>query len=440
MSSAAGRVDGMHFVLFPIIRDLLGATDADDRHGRNGDLPSAAQNTWFCVRIRRMDKDADWHDLGAAELLAQQPLQELRAGGKRIALSFQNGQFGAISGVCNHAGGPLGQGRLDGELVVCPWHNWKYNCRDGSGEPGYEAESVPSYSLKTESGRVWIDLNSATRRHRLPHPPHPLSRPVADHDGPLRVLGISTTSMSKSNPRYSTSETLLEEALRRAETKGATTQLQRLAQLKFRACEGYYSKSAHACTWPCSFTQMDPNDQLDRVYEAFVHWADVVLVATPIRWGAASSLYYKMVERMNCIQNQITIANRVLLRNKVVALIITGGQDGIQAVAGQMLGFFAEVGCVFPQFPYIAHSRGWSAEDMEQNVSFVQDSEELRAGAHQLVERAMAMAATLKESNVTQTRVQRGGRKADGLEVRGTALAAARGGPVPESHQAGVKP
>ncbi len=384
-----------------------------------------------------MDTAAHWHDLGSAELLSERPLQELSAGGKRIALSFQNGQFGAISGVCNHVGGPLGQGRLDGELIVCPWHNWKYNRRDGSGEPGYEAESVPCYALKTISGHVWIDLNSATRRHRLPHPPHAVARPVTEHDGPLHVLGISTTSMSKSNPRYSTSEALLEEALRHAEAKGCSSQLQRLAQLKFRNCEGYYSKAAQACTWPCSITQMDPNDQLDRVYEAFVHWADVVLVATPIRWGAASSLYYKMVERMNCIQNQITIANRVLLRNKVVALIITGGQDGIQAVAGQMLGFFAEVGCVFPQFPYIAHSRGWSAEDMEQNVKFVQQSEPLRVGAHELVERAMAMATTLKVSNRAPAHVHRGGRKADGLEDRGTDLSSVRSGLEATTQNAG---
>jgi hypothetical protein len=120
-----------------------------------------------------------------------------------------------------------------------------------------------------------------------------------------------------------------------------------------------------------------------------------------------------MVERMNCVQNQITIANRVLLRNKVVGLIITGGQDGIQAVAGQMLGFFAEVGCTFPQFPYIAHSRGWSAEDMEQNVSFVQQSDELREGAHQLAARAMAMA--ISQRIRCQLNVYRGGRKADGL-------------------------
>src|SRR5436309_12105889 len=134
---------------------------------------------------------------------------------------------------------------------------------------------------------------------------------------------------------------------------------------------------------------MDANDHLDVVYEAIVHWADVILVSTPIRWGAASSLYYKMVERMNCIQNQVTIRNRVLMKNKVAEFIITGGQDNVQAVAGQMLGFFAEIGCVFPQFPYIAYSRGWSAEDMERNVAYVQHSKELHEAAAALAQRAV---------------------------------------------------
>ena len=114
---------------------------------------------------------------------------------------------------------------------------------------------------------------------------------------------------------------------------------------------------------------MHAEDELDAVYEALVHWADVVLVSTPIRWGQASSLYFKMAERLNCIQNQVTTHNRVMIRNKVAAFIIVGGQDNVQGVAGQMLGFFSELGFHFPQFPYIAHSRGWSAEDMEDNVS-----------------------------------------------------------------------
>jgi multimeric flavodoxin WrbA len=195
---------------------------------------------------------------------------------------------------------------------------------------------------------------------------------------------------------------------------GAETRTIRLAELKFRACEGYYSKSAHACTWPCSITQMDPDDQMDRVYEALVHWSDVALIATPIRWGNAGSLYYRMTERMNCVQNQVTIANRVLIRNKVAAFIITGGQDNVQAVAGQMLGFFSEIGFSMPQFPYIAHSRGWTAEDMEQNVEVVKHSQELREGAQALVARAIDHAQLLLD-HPHAPRVERGGRKAHRL-------------------------
>ena len=39
------------------------------------------------------------------------------------------------------------------------------------------------------------------------------------------------------------------------------------------------------------------------------------------RWGAASSLYYRMAERMNCIQNQMTTRDRVLIRDKVAGFI-----------------------------------------------------------------------------------------------------------------------
>jgi multimeric flavodoxin WrbA/nitrite reductase/ring-hydroxylating ferredoxin subunit len=353
-----------------------------------------------------------WYDLGAVEELAAQPLRQITIGRTKIALSYRDGHFGAISGACNHVGGPLGDGTLDGDYVVCPWHHWKFHCRTGEGEPGFEQDRVPRYDLKEENGRLLLNLQPATRRNKLPHAPHPLARPVRREDGPVRVLGISTTVMDPAYPRYSTSEALLETALAAAAADlGAETRLIRLSRLRFRSCEGYYSKSAHACTWPCSITQMDPADELTEVYEGIVHWADAILVATPIRWGSASSLYYRMVERMNCVQNQVTLRNKVLLRNKVAAFIITGGQDNVQAVAGQMLGFFAEVGCVFPQFPYIAHSRGWTAEDMERNVAYVQTSASLHEAARELAARAVTMAKVLLTTEVETEKVCRGGRK-----------------------------
>jgi len=153
------------------------------------------------------------------------------------------------------------------------------------------------------------------------------------------------------------------------------------------------------------------------VYEALVHWADVALVATPIRWGAASSLYFKMAERLNCVQNQVTIRDNVLIRRKVAAFIITGGQDNVQGVAGAMLCFFGELGFHFPQFPFIAHSRGWTAEDMERNILEVKTSRELREGAQQLAARAVELARTLIASAPMLEHTPRGGRKAHRLEI-----------------------
>lgn len=358
-----------------------------------------------------------WHDVGLADALATRPVQPVVAGHTRLTLTFHDGLFGAIAAACNHAGGPLSAGTLDGEYVVCPWHHWKYHCRTGSGEPGYEADAVPSFPVKVEGGRVWIDTASATPRRKGPHAAHPLDRPVVRAPGPLRVAGISTTAMDLAHPRRSTSELLLDIALEHAASQlGATTQLLRLGALAFRHCEGYYSKSARACTWPCSITQMDPSDQMDRVYETIVHWADVLLVATPIRWGAPSSLYFKMAERLNCVQNQITLRNRALIRNKTVAFIITGGQDNIQGVAGTLLTFFGELGFHIPQFPFIAHSRGWTAEDMERNVAAVEQSAELHEAARELVARAAALATTLIEHG-DPAHVCRAGRKAQRLDV-----------------------
>jgi nitrite reductase/ring-hydroxylating ferredoxin subunit/multimeric flavodoxin WrbA len=358
-----------------------------------------------------------WQDLGPAAKFERTPLQEVQVGNLTLAVSFQNGQFGVVSGVCNHVGGPLGQGRLQGDYLVCPWHGWKFHRVTGEGEPGFEEDQVPRFEFRIDHGRLLVRMEPVVGRHKKPHERHPLARPLGREPGAIRVAGISTTAMDVANPRFSTSEALLEFALQHAAKRTCQTQFIKLNDLKFRHCEGYYSKSAQACTWPCSITQMDPSDQMDRVYEILVHWADVVIVSTPIRWGAAGSLYFKMAERLNCVQNQVTIRDNVLIRNKVAAFIITGGQDNIQAVAGQMLTFFSELGFSFPQFPFIAHSRGWSAEDMEQNVIDVMGSVELREGAAALVDRSVELASFLLSRENPVEHMARGGRKAHSLDV-----------------------
>jgi hypothetical protein len=82
-----------------------------------------------------------------------------------------------------------------------------------------------------------------------------------------------------------------------------------------------------------------------------------------------------------------------------------------------MLGFFAELGFIFPQFPYVAHSRGWSHEDMERNVEIVRTSKELAEGAAMLAQRCLALAGRLVERDQAPTSIERGGRKAHAMEA-----------------------
>jgi nitrite reductase/ring-hydroxylating ferredoxin subunit/multimeric flavodoxin WrbA len=362
-----------------------------------------------------------WHRLGTRDELRTRAPFATKIERHRIAVFYHAGEFRIISDICNHKGGPLSEGRLRDEFVMCPWHGWEYSVVTGRGPAGYDEEQVPVYAVEERTDGVYVQLPPVMPRKLIKHKPsHLLDERPRVPGAPLRVLGISTTAMDDANPRFSTSDALLDHALAHAkDALGAETRSLRLRDLRFRPCEGNYSKAARACTWPCAITERDPQDELTAVYEGLVHWSDVVLVGTPIRWGNASSLYYKMIERLNCVQNQVTIHNRVLIKNKVAAFVIMGGQDNIQAVAGSLLTFWSELGFVFPPFPFIAHSRGWDAEDMENNVRDVRESDSLREAARELVQRAVRFAGILDRHRAELDHpMERAGRKAQSLAAR----------------------
>ena len=362
------------------------------------------------------DTAVTWHRIGTrAELEASVP-KRVVLGATPVAVFVHDGAVRAIADRCNHRGGPLSEGTCTGEYVRCPWHGWEYSVVTGRGPAGFDEEQVAVFAVEERDDGVFVRTPATEPRRLVKHKPSHL---LEDHpkgpDDPPRVLGISTTALDDGLPRYSTSEALVAEAMDEAKQLGADTQLITLRSLAFHECEGNYSKAAAACTWPCAITERDPADEMRVVYEALVHWADVIVVGTPIRWGQPSSLYYKMAERLNCVQNQITTHNRLLIENKVASFIITGGQDNVQGVAGTMLGFWAELGFVFPPFPYIGHTRGWNAEDMQNNVRFVRKSVELKEGARQLVTRSLATwraLDTAASAAAAAQPMQRAGRKA----------------------------
>jgi len=68
-----------------------------------------------------------------------------------------NGEIRAMSGVCPHHGGPLGQGALEGALVTCPWHAWQFDSATGACAFNDDLR-VPTYSVRVESGEILLDL------------------------------------------------------------------------------------------------------------------------------------------------------------------------------------------------------------------------------------------------------------------------------------------
>ena len=74
---------------------------------------------------------AERHRIASVDDVPPGAGRELVAGDRVVALFNVDGKFFALDGVCPHAGGPLGQGTLDGCVVTCPWHGWQFDVTSG---------------------------------------------------------------------------------------------------------------------------------------------------------------------------------------------------------------------------------------------------------------------------------------------------------------------
>jgi len=95
-------------------------------------------------------------------------------------------------------------------------------------------------------------------------------------------------------------------------------------------------------------------------------------------------------------------------------MIITGGQDNCRRWRASSSDSSPRSGAR-SAVPYVAHSRGWTAEDMEENVTQVATSKDLQDGVRALVDRALHAADRLSGDGDLDP-LSRGGRKAHRLE------------------------
>jgi sulfoxide reductase heme-binding subunit YedZ len=76
--------------------------------------------------------------------------------GERVAIFKYDGKVSAVSNVCQHQNGPLGEGRIgDDGCITCPWHGFQYLPDTGTSPPPF-TEKIPTFNVKIKSGKVYV--------------------------------------------------------------------------------------------------------------------------------------------------------------------------------------------------------------------------------------------------------------------------------------------
>ena len=82
---------------------------------------------------------------------------EAEVEGVAVCLANVNGALSALGNVCPHRQGPLGQGWIEGNAVICPWHSWAFNAKTGRAEYPVN-EWVDVFPLRVEGEDVLVDI------------------------------------------------------------------------------------------------------------------------------------------------------------------------------------------------------------------------------------------------------------------------------------------
>ncbi len=84
-------------------------------------------------------------------------VMEAEVNGSFVCLANVDGRLAALDNVCPHRQGPLGQGWLEGEAVLCPWHAWAFSTATGIAAPPERAR-VAVFPVKIEDEDVLVQL------------------------------------------------------------------------------------------------------------------------------------------------------------------------------------------------------------------------------------------------------------------------------------------
>jgi nitrite reductase/ring-hydroxylating ferredoxin subunit/DMSO/TMAO reductase YedYZ heme-binding membrane subunit len=103
------------------------------------------------------DNDDGWLAVGAPPSIPDKRARIVAApGGERIAVYRDGNQIGALTNLCAHQNGPIGEGCIIDGLVTCPWHGYQYRLEDGCAPPPF-TEKLITYRVRIKDGIIEVD-------------------------------------------------------------------------------------------------------------------------------------------------------------------------------------------------------------------------------------------------------------------------------------------
>jgi nitrite reductase (NADH) small subunit len=95
--------------------------------------------------------------VGSLSALPPGSVMEAAVGENTFAVCNLGDEMRAFDGICPHAGGPLGQGSIQDDRLVCPWHAWEYDCRTGVNDYD-ENVKLATFPVKVEGDDILVDV------------------------------------------------------------------------------------------------------------------------------------------------------------------------------------------------------------------------------------------------------------------------------------------
>ncbi len=102
------------------------------------------------AKFVKVGNTSEFQDLEAGKLVD--------AGGQTIAIFDLGGNYYAIENTCPHRGGPLAEGEMDGEEVICPWHGARFNIKTGAVLAPPAPQGVKSFPVRVTGDDVEVEI------------------------------------------------------------------------------------------------------------------------------------------------------------------------------------------------------------------------------------------------------------------------------------------